>query len=143
MFDTSNAGSRADLAALVLRVSLGVMFLAHSLLLKVFVFTMPGTVQFFASIGIPGPLAYAVVAAEIIGGTLLILGVRTRMVLLALTPVMLGALWFHAGNGWVFSNKGGGWEYPVFLLIAMGVQGLLGDGAYALKFGARRAAVPA
>lgn len=143
MFDLSDTRSRADLAALILRVSLGAMFLAHSLYLKIFVFTMPGTAQFFASIGLPGPLAYVVVTAEIVGGILLILGVRTRLVALALTPILLGAAWSHAGNGWLFSNQGGGWEYPVFLAVSLGAVALLGDGAWALKFGARRAAVPA
>ncbi len=52
--------------ALVLRVSLGVMFIAHALL-KYFVFTLPGTVGFFEKIGLPGPLAYAVFAAELAG----------------------------------------------------------------------------
>ncbi len=122
-----------DWAALILRVSLGVMFLAHSLYLKVFVFTLPGTAAFFASIGLPGPLAYVVAGLEIIGGILLILGVRTRIVALALIPVLLGATWAHAGNGWLFNNSGGGWEYPVFLSLATGALALLGDGAYALR----------
>ncbi len=53
----------APYAALVLRVSLGVMFLTHSLWLKGVVYTLPGTAAFFESIGLPGPLAYAVFAA--------------------------------------------------------------------------------
>jgi putative oxidoreductase len=32
-------------------------------------------------------------------------------------PILLGALWTHAGNGWVFSNPNGGWEYPAFLVL--------------------------
>jgi putative oxidoreductase len=32
-------------------------------------------------------------------------------------PVLLGATWAHAGNGWVFSNAGGGFEYPLFLVV--------------------------
>lgn len=124
--------------ALVLRVSLGLMYLAHSVLLKVMTFGMAGTVGFFESLGLPGITAWLVVTAEIAGGTLLILGVRTRLVALALMPVLLGATWHHWGNGWVFSNAGGGWEYPVFLIIASAVQVLLGDGAYALKPGLAR-----
>jgi len=51
------------------------MFIAHSLYLKVVVFTVPGTVQFFVSLGLPGFSAYAFIAAEVIGGTALALGV--------------------------------------------------------------------
>ena len=118
-------------AALVLRLSLGTMFVAHALL-KLLVFTLPGTAQFFQSIGLPGVLGYAVFAAELVGGLLLIAGVGTRWVAAALVPVLLGATWAHAGNGWLFSAPNGGWEYPAFLTVATVVQALLGNGAYAL-----------
>lgn len=118
-------------AALLLRLALGTMFVAHALL-KVIVFTLPGTVQFFESLGLPAALAYATVAAELIGGALLILGIGTRWVAVALIPFLLGATWVHLGNGWLFSAPKGGWEYPVFLTIAAAVQALLGDGAFAL-----------
>jgi putative oxidoreductase len=119
-------------AALVLRLTLGTMFLAHGLL-KVFVFTLPGTVGFFESVGFPGWFAYAVILAEIGGGALLILGLWVRVVALALVPVLVGAAQVHWGNGWLFSAEGGGWEYPVFLALAAVVQSLLGAGAYSLK----------
>jgi putative oxidoreductase len=127
----------APYAALVLRVSLGIMFVAHALL-KVFVFTLPGTVGFFETVGFPGWLAYVTIAAELLGGALLILGVYARWVALALVPILLGALQVHLGNGWVFSAEGGGWEYPAFLAAASLVQALLGDGAYALRPAERR-----
>ncbi len=123
----------APYAALILRVALGVMFLAHSLYLKVFVFTVAGTVGFFESLGLPGAFAYLTILAEIGGGLALILGFQTRLVAVALLPVLLGATWVHSGNGWVFSAEGGGWEYPVFLAVATVVQALLGSGAYAVK----------
>jgi putative oxidoreductase len=126
--------NQTDLATLILRVSLGVMFVAHGLL-KVMVFTLPGTVGFFESVGFPGWMAYAVVAAEIGGGALLILGIETRKVALALVPVLLGATYVHLGNGWVFSSENGGWEYPLFLTIVTIVQAVLGSGQYALRFG--------
>lgn len=129
----------APYAALILRLSLGLMFVAHALL-KLVVFTLPGTAQFFQSMGLPGALAYAVFAAELVGGALLIAGLGTRWVAAALVPVLLGATWAHLGNGWVFSAPNGGWEYPAFLTAAAVVQVLLGDGAYALANlrGARR-----
>jgi putative oxidoreductase len=129
----------APYAALVLRVSLGIMFIAHALL-KVFVFTLPGTVGFFESVGFPGWLAYVTIAAELLGGALLILGIYARWVALALVPILLGALQVHLGNGWVFSAEGGGWEYPAFLAAASLVLALLGDGAYALRPAERRLA---
>ena len=122
----------APYAALVLRVTLGVMFIAHSLILKYFVFTLPGTAQFFESLGLPGALAYVTFWAELLGGIALVAGFATRWVALALIPILLGATWVHIGNGWVFSAANGGWEYPVFLIAASLVQSLLGDGKYAL-----------
>lgn len=120
------------LALLLLRLSLGLMYLAHAGL-KLVVFTLPGTAQFFVAQGLPGALAYAVFAAEAVGGALLLLGVWPRQVALALTPVLLGAAWVHAPNGWVFTAPGGGWEYPAFLAVASVVLWAAGDGAAALR----------
>jgi putative oxidoreductase len=122
----------APFAALLLRLSLGVMFVAHALL-KIVVFTPAGTAQFFTSLGLPGELAYVTIAAELVGGVALIAGLYPRAVALALVPVLLGATWAHAGNGWLFTATGGGWEYPLFLSLTALVQALLGDGAYALR----------
>jgi putative oxidoreductase len=123
----------APYAALVLRVSLGIMFLAHSLMLKLFQFTLPGTAAFFGQLGLPPWSAYAVFFAEAIGGVMLVLGIQTRWVALALSPILLGAVWAHAGNGWVFVSPNGGWEYPLYLVVLSAVQAMLGDGAYALS----------
>ena len=122
----------APYAATVLRVSLGTMYIAHSLILKHYVYTLPGTAQFFESLGLPGVLAYLTFWAELIGGLLLVAGVASRWVALALVPILAGAMWAHIGNGWVFSAQNGGWEYPLFLIAASFVQFLLGDGRYAL-----------
>jgi putative oxidoreductase len=122
----------ADYAALILRVSTGALFVIHGGL-KLFVFTPAGTAGFFASIGLPGPLAYLTIAAEILGGVLLIAGLWTRWVSLALVPVLAGAAWFaHAANGFFFNAPNGGGEYPVFWAVVMVALALLGDGAYAL-----------
>lgn len=125
--------SNADYAALLLRVSLGLMFIAHSLILKWMTFGLAGTAQYFESLGLPAALAYATFFAELIGGVLLVLGVQSRWVALALLPVLFGAAWVHIGNGWVFSAQGGGWEYPIYLIVLSVAQALLGDGAYALS----------
>ena len=122
----------APYALLLLRVSLGVMFLAHAWL-KVGVFTVPGFAAFLGQVGLPGFLAWPIILAEAIGGLALVLGVYARAVSVALLPVLLGALAVHAGNGWVFSAPNGGWEYPAFLAAAALVQALAGDGALALR----------
>jgi putative oxidoreductase len=126
------ASSSVPLGIAVLRISLGVMWIAHALL-KLLVFTLPGTAQYFESIGFPGILAYPVFAAELSGGVALVLGVYARQVALALVPVMAVAAWVHAPNGWVHTSPGGGWEYPVFLTIASIALWLMGDGTAALK----------
>ncbi len=129
MIDTRTA----PYAALLLRVSLGVLFLAHGLLLKVLTFTIPGTVGYFQSIGYPGYFAYLVIAGEIGAGIALILGTYTRVIALLALPILIGATLQHIGNGWVFSGNGGGWEFPVFWIAMLLVQTLLGDGAFAWR----------
>lgn len=116
----------------LLRISLGVMWIAHALL-KLFVFTLPGTAQFFTSVGFPGFLAYPVFAVEFLGGLALVLGVYARQVSLALVPVMAAAAWVHLPNGWLHTSPNGGWEYPVFLIAASVALWLLGDGALAVR----------
>ncbi len=106
------------LAIALLRVSLGVMFLAHSVVLKLMTFGLPGTAAFFRSVGLPDWLAYLTFVSELVGGIM---------------PFLIGALvTVHAGNGWVFTSTGGGWEYPAYLIVLCVAQVLLGDGAFAL-----------
>ncbi|UEX77637.1 DoxX family protein [Spiribacter halobius] len=120
-------------AVTLLRVALGVMFLAHSLMLKLLVFGLAGNAQFFSSLGLPGWLGYVVFAAEVIGGTMLVLGIQARWAALALTPILAGATWAHWDNGWMFGYEGGGWEYPLYLTVLAIAQFLLGDGRFALQ----------
>jgi putative oxidoreductase len=131
-------------AALLLRVSMGVMFLAHGGLLKLGTFGLAGTMGFFGSLGYPPVFGAIVAFAEILGGIALILGLWVRPVSLLFLPIMIGALALHAGNGWLFSAKGGGWEFPAFWIAALLVQAGIGAGAHALDLrrvlGSRRAA---
>ena len=125
--------NNADYAALILRLALGSMFIAHALL-KILVFTPAGTVGFFATLGVPGWFAYPVMFAELAGGMMLIAGIQTRIVSLALIPVLLGSIVLvHGGNGWLYTNENGGWEYSAFLIAASMAQALLGDGAYNVR----------
>ena len=122
----------AGIAALLLRLSLGIMFYAHAWL-KIKVFTPAGAAKYFESLGVPGSLAYWTMAAEIVGGTLLILGIETRWVALLLVPLVLGTIVLvHGKNGWLFTNKDGGWEYPAFWTVGLLVLAALGDGSAAL-----------
>ncbi|WP_210527344.1 DoxX family protein [Rubellimicrobium arenae] len=123
--------SQAELAAALLRITMGVLFVLHAWM-KIAIFTPSGTAGYFVSIGLPAFLAYVTIIVELLGGLALIAGIATRWVSLALVPVMIGAGWFgHGANGFFFSNANGGWEYPAFWTVALLVQALLGDGAYA------------
>jgi putative oxidoreductase len=122
-----------EYGALISRVALGLVLLAHSAWLKLVVFTLPGTAQFFASIGLPAASAYLVFALEVLAGVVLIVGYRVRLAAGAIVPVLLGATWAHSANGWLFTNAGGGWEYPLFLAAIALAQVLLGPGAYSLR----------
>lgn len=122
----------APYGILALRVTTGVLFLAHGLI-KLLVFTPAGTAGYFESIGLPGALGYLTMLAEIAGGIALILGIKARIVSAALVPVLLGAAWFgHGGAGFNWSNPNGGWEYPVMWAVVQAALAALGDGAYAL-----------
>lgn len=129
---SSSSASNADLAATLLRVTSGLWFVIHALV-KIFVFTLPGTVGFFESIGLPGALAYVVIAAELLGGIALIVGFKTRIVALGLSVILLGSIYTpHFSAGFLFSNPNGGWEFPAFWALTLWALALLGDGAYAV-----------
>jgi putative oxidoreductase len=122
----------APWAALILRLGLGILFLAHGLL-KLLVFKPAGAYGYFKSLGLPGALAYVTMTAELAGGAALIIGFMPRYVALILIPLILGTIvMVHGKNGWMFSNKDGGWEFPAFWALALFVQFLLGDGAWVL-----------
>lgn len=123
---------RIDLAALVLRLTLGAVLLAHGLL-KLVVFTPAGTAAFFEKIGLPGPLAYVVIAAELVAGIAIVVGWRTRLFAAAIAPILFGSALPHIPNGWMFSAAGGGWEYSAFLGLTAIALALLGGGRYALR----------
>lgn len=122
----------APYALLLLRIALGILFLAHAWL-KLFVFKPAGTAGFFRSLGLPAALAYFTIAAEFAGGVALILGIWPRAAALALAPMMLGTIaMVHGKAGFFFDNPKGGWEYPAFWTVGLLVLALAGDGAWAL-----------
>ena len=124
--------STAPYAALLLRIALGLLFLAHADL-QIRVYGLPAEVEFFRSIGLPGRLVYLTSAMEVTGGIALAAGVYARFAALLLLPIIVGTIvTVHASKGWLFTNKDGGWEYPALWALALLVQFLLGDGAWAL-----------
>jgi putative oxidoreductase len=129
MIDTRTA----PYAAFALRISLGILFLAHAGL-KLFVFTPAGTAQFFGSLGLPPALAYLTIAAEVFGGIALVIGFHSRIVALALIPILLGAIFtVHGPAGFFFTNPKGGWEFLALWIVGLAAVALIGDGAYALR----------
>ena len=118
--------------AFITRVSLGGILLAHGLL-KLLVFTIPGTVGYFESLGLPAIAAYLTIFAEIVGGTAIILGLYTRLAALLSLPLLIGSVWAHAGNGWLFNAPNGGWEFPLLLVLLAGAVAFQGSGAFALR----------
>jgi putative oxidoreductase len=124
--------STGPYAALVLRIGLGVLFLAHSDL-QIRVYGLRTEVEYFKSIGLPGRLVYLTAAMQGAVGIALVAGVYARFAALLLLPIIIGTIiTVHASKGWLFTNKDGGWEYPAFWALGLLVQFLLGDGAWAL-----------
>lgn len=117
--------------AMLLRVALGAMWLAHAQL-KWFEFTIPGVAGWFESQGLPGFMAWPVFLMEIIGGLMILTGFYGRYATAVLLPILFVAAWTHLPNGWVHTSEGGGWEFPVFLVFASIAHLLIGDGRFAI-----------
>jgi len=117
---------------LLLRLLLGSLFIAH-LYWKVAV--LPGGVESWwkglMGAGYPAFVPAYVLSAEIAGALLLIPGVLTRYVALYAAPMMLGAAQFWlVRKGFYFTKAGA--ELPLVWLALLGIQAVVGDGAYAL-----------
>lgn len=122
----------ANHGAFLARITLGIILLAHGAL-KLFTFTIPGTVAYFESIGLPAVVAYLTIFGEVVGGAALIAGLYPRLVALLSLPILAGAAWVHLGNGWLFSNEGGGWEFPVLLVVLAVIVAIQGAGSFAIR----------
>lgn len=118
------------LGAMLLRVALGGMWIAHAML-KYSVFTIAGFTGWLESQGLPGFMAWPVFLMELLGGIAIIIGFHGRWASLALLPIMLVAASTHLANGWVHTRPGGGWEYPAFLAVASIAHFFAGDGVLA------------
>lgn len=122
--------TQAGLAALILRVPVGIILIAHGAQ-KLFGwfggYGLEGTGQWMASIGLePGYLmALMAGSAEFFGGIALVLGLLTRPAALVVAFTMVVAIvTTHLSNGLFMSNNG--YEYALTLLaasLALMIQG--------------------
>jgi len=108
-----------EVGALILRVTLGVLFFIHGLVK--FQGGIENTVGWFDSIGIPGFMAYVVALIELVGGIALILGVATRLVSALLAFIMIGAIFTaKLSLGLLGNGQMAGYELDIaFLVIAV------------------------
>ena len=128
--------SQAGTSATVLRLTVGVIFMAHGAQ-KLFAwfggYGLEGTGQWMASIGLtPGYLmALMAGSAEFFGGLFLVLGllVRPSAVVLAIT-MLVAIIAVHLPNGLFMSNNG--YEFGLALLAASASLALSGGGRFAL-----------
>ena len=105
-----------SLGVSLLRIHFGIILLAHGWL-KVYVFSVAGTVGYFSSIGLPSIIAYLVIFGELVGGLALVLGIQTKLAAALAVPIVFGAAVMNSGNGWLHSASGGGWEYAASLTV--------------------------
>ena len=113
----------------IIRIHLGIILLAHGWL-KISVFTVDVTVDYFASIGLPAIIAYLVIFGELVGGLALILGIQTRLASSLAAPIVFGAAVMNGGNGWLHSASGGGWEYAASLTVIAVAVAIMGSGNF-------------
>ena len=130
MANTSD--SKQSVALGVIRMIVGLVFVLHGAQ-KIFIYHYAGVVGLFHQIGIPAPAVSAALAmaAEFVGGLLLLSGLYTRLAAIPVAFTMLVAITqvhLHAG----FFAQGGGFEYPLTLLVATIALVIGGSGAFAL-----------
>jgi putative oxidoreductase len=115
----------------LLRVAVGIDWIVHA-----FLKTYRGMnthEALLAKNGITPLLAWPTFSVELIGGCAILLGWYTRQWSALLLIFLTVVVWIKWPVGWLYSNTGGGWEYPLFWLIAQAALVLAGSGAFALQ----------
>jgi putative oxidoreductase len=115
----------------LLRVAVGVDWIVHALL-KTYR-GMHTHEALLAKNGIAPLLAWPTFSLELIGGCAILLGWYTRQWSAILLVFLAVVVWIKWPVGWLYSNTGGGWEYPLFWLFAQLTLVLAGSGAFALR----------
>ena len=112
-------GNKYEVGTLILRVILGISFFVHGYVK--FAGGIENIVGWFASIGLPGALAYVVAVIELVGGLALIIGLGSRVVSALLAVVMAGAIFTaKLSLGFLGNGTGAGWELDLaFLAMAV------------------------
>jgi putative oxidoreductase len=134
---TASTPALADLGLLVLRAFLGVCFVIHALgkLGLVGTGNMEGFVAWLTELGVPFAPVQARVAmlSELVGGSLLAIGLLTRPVALLLvgTMIVAGRLG-HRRAGYLITNDPPGAEYTINLAVVCAAIALFGPGGYSL-----------
>jgi putative oxidoreductase len=127
--------SAVDLALLLFRLTLAVVFLAHGMRHMWPKGRINGTAGWFASIGMRPPLVHAWLASltEVGCAGLLAFGFLTPLGAAGVVGVMLVA-WIanHAKNGFFTFNKGEGYEYVMTLTVCGLVAAILGPGHWSI-----------
>jgi putative oxidoreductase len=115
----------------VLRVAIGIDWIVHALL-KTYrgMYTHEALL---AKNGISSLLAWPTFTIELIGGFAILLGWYTRQWSALLLVFLAVVVWIKWPVGWLYSNPGGGWEYPLLWLVAQAALMLAGSGAFALR----------
>ena len=121
----------AQYGIFLLRVAVGIDWIAHALL-KTYR-GMNTHEALLAKNGITPLLAWPTFSVELIGGCAILLGWYTRQWSAFLLVFLAVVVWIKWPVGWLYSNAGGGWEYPLFWLVAQAALVLVGSGAFALQ----------
>ena len=133
-----------NLGLTILRVVVGVIFLAHGSQ-KLFVFGFAGVTGAFAQMGVPaaGILGPFVAFVEFFGGLALISGLLTRLASLGLMSTMIVAISLVHLKGGFFAPTGV--EFPLSLLGSTLLLAITGAGAWSLDglIGSRNSKVEA
>ena len=130
-----DVNSAFNISMLVLRVALGIVFLAHGINHVFRGGKIPGTARWFESLGMkPGVLhAWLASLTEIGSGALLVVGLLTPLAAAGVIGTMVVA-WItnHLKNGFFIFRPGEGYEYVMTLTLAgLAVSGL-GAGEWSL-----------